>query len=74
MLVVPAMLAVGWELFVDDQVVVVKEVHEHTVVVEYSDGRKESIEVVREDTEENAKELEGSEYEVEVEEEVEEED
>lgn len=72
MLVVPLAVAVGWELFIDDKVVVVKEVHEHKVIVEHSDGRAEEIEVAKEDTEENAKDLEGSEYEEEIEEEVEE--
>lgn len=64
-LVVPTALAIGWELVVDDRVVVVTEVHEHRVVVEHADGSKESIDVVKEDSGENAEDLEGSEYEVE---------
>lgn len=71
LLVVPVGLAVGWELLVDDKVVLVKEVHEHKIVVEHSDGSTQEIDVAREDTEENSEDLEGSEYEVEVEEEVE---
>jgi bifunctional DNA-binding transcriptional regulator/antitoxin component of YhaV-PrlF toxin-antitoxin module len=63
--VVPTALAIGWELVVDDRVVVVTEVHEHRVVVEHADGSKESIDVVKEDSGENAEDLEGSEYEVE---------
>jgi len=72
LLVVPLVVAVGWELLVDDRVVVVHEVHHDHIVVKRSDGRTEKIETVKEDTEENSKELEGSEYEVE--EEVEEEE
>jgi len=70
-LVVPLAVAVGWELLVDDRVVVVHEVHESHVVVKHSDEKTERIEVAKEDTPENTEELEGSEYEVE--EEVEEE-
>jgi hypothetical protein len=69
LLVVPLAVAVGWELLVDDRVVVVHEVHHDHVVVKHSDGKTEKIDVHKEDTEENAKELEGSD--VEVEEEVE---
>lgn len=50
-LVVPTTLAVGWELLVDDQVIVVKEIQEHKIFVEYTDGSQESLEVVKEDTE-----------------------
>ncbi len=74
MLVVPVGLAIGWELALDDRVVVVREIHEHKIVVERADGTTESIEVVKEDTADNTKELEGSEYEVEIEEEVVDED
>ena len=69
LLVVPLTLHIGTELLMDnDIVVVVREVHEHKIVVEHADGHTEEIEVEREDTEENTKDLEGSEYEVEVEE------
>ena len=67
LLVVPLAVAVGWELMVDDNVVVVKEVHTEYVVVEKSDGSSEKIDIVKEDTDENSEELEGSEYEEEVE-------
>ena len=60
-LVVPVGLAVGWELLVNDKVVVVKEVHEHKIVVEDAGGDTQEIEVAKEDTEENAEDLEGSE-------------
>ncbi len=73
-LVVPLGIAVGWELVVDDHIVIVKEVHTHKIVVEKTDGSVQSIDVEKGDTAENAKDLEGSDYEVEVEEEVEEED
>ena len=65
LLVVPLAVAVGWELFVDDRVVVVKEVHEHKVIVEHSDGKTEEIEVHKEDTADNTQEHEGSKYEAE---------
>jgi hypothetical protein len=65
---VPLAVAVGWELLVDDRVVVVHEVHVDHVIVRHGDGTTARIETVREDDAENAKELEGSEYEVEEEE------
>lgn len=65
LLVVPLAVAVGWELFVDNKVVVVKEVHRHKVVVEHVDGKTETIEVVKQDTPENTKSHEGSKYETE---------
>lgn len=64
-LVVPVGVAVGWELVVDDQVVVVKEVHDDQIVVVHDDGRREAVAVTKEDNADNAEELEGSEYEVE---------
>jgi hypothetical protein len=72
LLVVPLAVAVGWELLVDDRVVVVEKVRSNYIVVKHSDGKTEKIEVAKEDTAENSAELEGSEYEVEevVEEEV----
>ena len=72
LLVVPLAVAVGWELALDDRIVVVKEVHGETLVVVHADGKRETVEIVREDTDENARELEGSTYEVEIEEEVDE--
>lgn len=73
-LVVPVGLAVGWELVVDDRVVVVKEIEETRIIVEHEHGNSESIPFIREDDDQNTKDLEGSEYEVEIEEEVEEDD
>lgn len=70
-LVVPVALAVGWELFVDNKPVVVKEVHRHKVIVEHTDGKTETVEIVKRDTPENTKNHDGSRYETE--EEVEEE-
>jgi hypothetical protein len=67
--VVPVGLAVGWELAHDGRVVVVRETRiverdgdkVEIVVVADPDGKTEEIEIVREDTEENSVELEGSE-------------
>jgi bifunctional DNA-binding transcriptional regulator/antitoxin component of YhaV-PrlF toxin-antitoxin module len=57
-LVVPVALAVGWELAVDDRVVVVHEVKTvegaEVVVVKNADGSTEEIEIDREDTAENS--------------------
>ncbi len=66
-LIVPAAVAVGWEIVEGDKVMVVREVHEHRIVVEHSDGTIQEIEVEKDDTPENTEDLEGSEYEVEVE-------
>lgn len=63
LLVVPVALAVGWELFVDNKPVVVKEVHHHKVVVEHIDGKTETVEIVKQDTPENTKNHEGTKYE-----------
>ena len=62
-LIVPLGVAVGWELTYDDKVVIVKEVHEQHIIVENPDGSTEKVDVLKEDTEENSKELEGSEIE-----------
>ena len=67
--VIPVATAVGWELVLDDRVVVVKEtktverdgVTIEVVVVLDSSGKTEEIEVHREADEENSKELEGTE-------------
>jgi hypothetical protein len=66
--VVPVGLAVGWELVHENRVVVVKETKyievegskREVVIVQGSDGKTEQIEVAREDTPENSKNLEGS--------------
>jgi len=68
LLVVPLALAVGWELMIDGRVVVVNEVRKNTIVVQHDNGHQATIEVHREDTKENTRELEGSEYEATIEE------
>jgi hypothetical protein len=71
-LICPIAVAVGWELAMDDRVVVVKEVRvvekdgakQETVLVTpvdaAPDAKPEEIAIVREDTKENGEELEGS--------------
>ncbi len=67
--VIPVAAAVGWELMLDDKVVVVKETKivekeaekVEVVVVVHPDGTTEEIEVAREDDDENGKDLEGTE-------------
>lgn len=67
--VAPVALAVGWELaLADNRVVVVKETkfversgaRVEVAVVQGSDGKTEEIEITREDTADNAKDLQGS--------------
>jgi hypothetical protein len=67
--VAPVALAVGWELMLDNnRVVVVRETKfverggtkVEVAVVQGSDGKTEELEIVREDTAENRKDLEGS--------------
>lgn len=66
--VVPAACAVGWELAWSDRAVVVKEIRvveadgakTEIAVVEHADGKTEEVPLVREDTKENAKEMEGT--------------
>lgn len=66
--VVPTACAAGWELATPHRVVVVKEVHiveesgnkVEMAVVEDAGGKTEEVPLVREDTKENAEELEGS--------------
>jgi hypothetical protein len=53
-LIVPVGLAVGWELVMDNRVVVVREVREHHVVVTHQDGSTETVDIDREDTDENS--------------------
>ncbi len=66
--VVPVGLAVGWELVHDGRVVVVKETKYierdgakvEVAVVQDSDGNTEQVEVLREDTAGNRKNIQGS--------------
>jgi hypothetical protein len=66
--VVPVALAVGWELALADRVVVVKETRiiekegnrTEVALVQDSDGKTEQIEITREDSADNAADLEGS--------------
>lgn len=66
--VVPLGLVVGWELAHANRVVVVKEINVvekdgnkiEVATVEDSKGKTEQIEITREDTAENAKNLEGT--------------
>ncbi|MBX7098561.1 MAG: hypothetical protein K1X89_12690 [Myxococcaceae bacterium] len=61
LLVVPVAVAVGWELAVDQRVVVVREVRAETVVVaDLKTSATEELPAVREDDAENAKELPGT--------------
>lgn len=65
LLVVPVGVAVGWELMVDDRIVVVHEVRPDVIVVKDASGKTEEIAVAKEDTDDNKVEHEGTEYEVE---------
>jgi hypothetical protein len=66
--VVPVGLAVGWELSLRNRVVVVRDtrivekggVRTEVAVVQGPDGKSEQVEITREDTAENRKNLEGS--------------
>jgi hypothetical protein len=66
--IVPTLLLVGWELDLAGRVVVVKETkfvqkdgtRVEVAVVQGSDGKTEEIEVAREDTDENRKNLQGT--------------
>ena len=66
--VVPVGLSVGWELAHSDRVVVVREIKTteldgqkaEVAVVQDAAGKSEEIEILREDSAENASELEGS--------------
>ena len=66
--VVPVGLAIGWELVHDNRVLIVRETRiverdatrVEVVVVQESGGKTEEIEVIREDTSGNRKNLEGS--------------
>lgn len=70
LLVVPLGIAVGWELLLGPRVMVVTQVHADSIEVEDDDGSTETLGIEREDNAENSEELEGSEYEVEIDEEV----
>jgi len=60
-LVVPVALAVGWELAVDNRVVVVHEMKPDVIIVVDSKTTAiEDIPIVKEDTAENSKDLEGT--------------
>jgi len=66
--VAPVALAVGWELALNNRVVVVKETKfverdgakVEVAVVQDADGKTEEIEIVRENTTENSENLQGS--------------
>jgi hypothetical protein len=66
--VVPVGLAAGWELAYENRIVVVKEIKVvekdgakvQVAVVQDSSGKLEDVEILREDTDENRKNLEGS--------------
>jgi hypothetical protein len=66
--VVPVGLAVGWELMHDHRVVIVQETRfierdgarVEVAVVRDSDGRTEQVDLLREDTADNRKDLQGS--------------
>jgi hypothetical protein len=73
LLLVPVGLAVGWELMVENRVALVQSVSGGQVVVRYTDGgATETVAVAMENTPDNSEVLPGSEYEAEVEEEVDE--
>ena len=60
-LVVPLALAVGWELALDNRVVVVHEAKpDIIVVIDPKTNAQEEIAIVKEDTPDNLKELEGT--------------
>ncbi len=66
--VVPVGLVVGWELAYQNRIVVVKEIKTverqnvkvEVAVVQNADGTLEDVDILREDNDENRKELEGS--------------
>lgn len=64
LLVVPVAVAVGWELMIDDSPHVVVAINTtssgDTATVRAPDGSTKTVDIVREDTAENAVELEGS--------------
>jgi hypothetical protein len=68
LLVVPVAVAVGWELMVDDRVVVVHQIKTverdaaqvEVVVIKNADGSTEELEIAREDNDENSAVQQGS--------------
>lgn len=68
LLQIPAATVVGWELVVEDRVMLVTDTKtedgvEYLVVEPVAGGKAETVEVVREDTPENGEEHEGTEIE-----------
>lgn len=59
-LVVPVGVAVGWELMVDQRVVVVQKVQGDSIVVAAPGGAPETIVIIKEDTPENTAAQQGS--------------
>lgn len=57
---VPHGVAAGWELEIDNRIVLVRTVNADVIVVENPDGTTEEINVVQEDNDENTVELEGT--------------
>lgn len=72
LLVVPIGVAVGWELMIDNRVALVQSVSPTVVVVQYEGGERAELPAMQENTPENTQDLPGSEYDAEVEEEVDE--
>lgn len=65
---VPAATAIGWELVIEDRVLIVTDVKidgdtESLVLKPIDGGQAQTVEVVREDTPENGEDHEGSEIE-----------
>lgn len=68
LLQIPAATAIGWELVIEDRVVLVTDVEledgaERLMLEPVGGGTPEAVEVVREDTPENGEEHQGSEIE-----------
>lgn len=64
LLIVPKALNQEWELLIDGELVVVQYVHASRIVVVNKEGATRTIDVLKKDTDENTKELEGSKYDV----------
>ena len=66
--VVPVGLAIGWELAYENRIVIVKEINVvekdgakvQVASVQDSAGKTEDVEILREDSDDNRKDLEGS--------------
>jgi len=63
-LIVPKALLPGWELLMEDELLLVNYVHASRIIVEDKNGSTRSIDVLKKNTDENTEELEGSQYEV----------